>query len=128
MPVSAEYLAYIQDLLCELPDLSSKTFFGGKSLRSSYSSSNKESQNGGVIEQLEDTQFAMIINDVLYFVVDDISRPKYEKLGMTPFQYEKKTGIVYVRKYYTAPEACFEDQDVMLKWAKEALQTATRLK
>ena len=124
MPVSAEYLAYIQDLLCELPDLSTKTFFGGKSLRSSYF----ENQHGEVREQLEDTQFAMIINDVLYFVVDDISRPKYEKLGMTPFQYEKKTGIVNVRKYFTAPEECFEDQDVMLKWAKEALQTAIRLK
>ena len=124
MAVSAEYLAYIQDLLCDLPDLSSKTFFGGKSLRSSY----YENQNGELCEQLEDTQFAMIINDVLYFVVDDISRPKYEKLGMTPFQYEKKTGTVYVRKYYTAPEECFEDQDVMLEWAKEALQTANRLK
>ena len=124
MAVSAEYLAYIQDLLCELPDLSSKTFFGGKSLRSSYN----VNQNGEQFDQLEDTQFAMIINDVLYFVVDDISRPKYEKLGMTPFQYEKKTGIVNVRKYYTAPEECFEDQDVMLEWAKEALQTANRLK
>ncbi len=124
MTVSAEYLTYIQDLLCDLPDLSSNTFFGGKSLRSAY----YENQNGELCEQLEDTQFAMIINDVLYFVVDDISRPKYEKLGMTPFQYEKKTGIVNVRKYYTAPEECFEDQDVMLEWAKEALQTANRLK
>ena len=116
MSVSAEYLAYIQDLLCDLPDLSTKPFFGGKSLRSSYF----ETQNGEIIDQLEDTQFAMIINDVLYFVVDGISRPKYEKLGMTPFQYEKKTGTVNVRKYYTAPEECFEDQDVMLEWAKEA--------
>jgi len=124
MAVSAEYLAYIQDLLCDLPGLSSKTFFGGKSLRSSY----YENQNGELRDQLKDTQFAMIINDVLYFVVDDITRPKYEKLGMTSFQYEKKTGIVNVRKYYTAPEECFEDQDVMLEWAKEALQTANRLK
>ena len=124
MPVSAEYLAYIQDLLCDLPDLNVKTFFGGKSLRSSY----YLGQDGEYCELLEDTQFAMIINDVLYFVVDDISRPKYEKLDMMPFQYEKKTGIVNVRKYYTAPEECFEDQDMMLKWAKEALQTAIRLK
>ncbi len=59
-----------------------KTFFGGKSLRSSY----YVGQDGEYLEQIEDTQFAMIINDVLYFVVDDISRPKYEKLGMTLFQ------------------------------------------
>ncbi|WP_299880712.1 TfoX/Sxy family protein [uncultured Cocleimonas sp.] len=124
MAVSAEYLAYIQDLLCDLPDISVKTFFGGKSLRSSY----LVSENGEYLEQLEDVQFGMIINDVLYFVVDDVSRPNYEKLGMTPFQYEKKTGIVKVRKYYTAPEECFEDQEVMLKWAKEALQSAYRVK
>ena len=124
MSVSAEYLAYIQDLLCDLPDLSTKPFFGGKSLRSSYF----ENQNDEVREHLDETQFTMIINDVLYFVVDDISRPKYEKLGMTPYQYEKKTGIVNVRKYYTAPEECFEYQGVMLEWAKEALQTAIRSK
>lgn len=124
MSVSAEYLAYIEDLLCDIPALSVKTFFGGKSLRSPY----HVNQEGQYLEQLEDIQFAMIINDILYFVVDDITRPSYEKLGMTPFQYEKKTGIVKVRKYYTAPEACFEDQAVMSDWAKEALQAAHRSK
>ncbi|MEB8433824.1 TfoX/Sxy family protein [Cocleimonas sp. KMM 6892] len=122
MSVSAEYLAYIQDLLCDVPDVSVKAFFGGKSLRSRY----RVSPEGEYQEQLEEIQFAMIIDDVLYFVVDDQSRPKYETLGMTPFEYEKKTGAVKVRKYYTAPESCFEDQDVMHEWAKEALQAASR--
>lgn len=55
MSVSAEYVAYIQDLLCDLPELTTKSFFGGKSLQSSLY---------GV-----DTQLAMMLNDTLYFVL-----------------------------------------------------------
>lgn len=47
---------------------------------------------------------------------------------MKSFQYEKKTGTVFVEKYYTAPEECFEDQELMLAWTQEALVTANRLK
>jgi len=76
----------------------------------------------------DDTQFAMILNDVLYFVVDDIARPKYEAKGMQLFSYEKKTGVVKVRKYYTAPEELFEDEELMKQWAREALETAVKVK
>ena len=114
MSVSKEYIEYIEDLLCDFPELTTKSFFGGKSLRSSLH---------GL-----DTQFAMMLNDTLYFVVDDETRPKYQSRGMKSFQYEKKTGTVFVEKYYTAPEECFEDQELMLEWAHEALATANRIK
>jgi len=114
MSVSAEYIGYIQDLLEEMPNITTRNFFGGVALRSGLSG--------------KDTQFAMIINDILYFVVDDLSRPKYEEKGMQAFQYEKKTGTVKVRKYYTAPEELFENKEKMIIWAREALETANRLK
>ena len=113
MSASAEYVEYIRDLLSEFSDLTTKKFFGGIALRS---------------DQLGlDTQFAMILNDVLYFVVDDKTRPKYEAKGMQPFSYQKKTGVVNVRKYYTAPEELFEDEEQMTEWAREALETAVKL-
>ena len=68
----------------------------------------------------------MIIDDVLYFVVDDTTRPKYEEKGMHPFSYQKKTGVVNVRKYYAAPEELFEDEEQMTEWAREALETAVK--
>lgn len=114
MSVSSEYVEYIRDLLNCFSDLTTKKFFGGIALRS---------------DQLgADTQFAMIINDVLYFVVDDMTRPKYEEKGMQPFTYQKKTGQVNVKKYYTAPEELFEDEEQMTEWALEALKVAVKLK
>ncbi|RUM75800.1 MAG: TfoX domain containing protein [Sulfurovum sp.] len=112
MSVSSEYVEYISDLLSEFTDLTTKNFFGGKAFCSS--------QLG------KETQFAMVINDVLYFVVDDITRPKYEAIGMQAFSYDKKTGTVMVKKYYTVPEELFEDAEKMTQWALEALETAVR--
>ena len=113
MSASVEYVEYIRDLLTEFSDLTTKKFFGGIALRSN--------QLGA------DIQFAMIINDVLYFVVDENTRPKYEAKGMQAFSYHKKTGVVNVRKYYAAPEELFEDEDKMTAWAREALETAVKL-
>jgi len=114
MSASAEYVGYICDLLTGFSDLTTKKFFGGIAFRSATLG--------------QDTQFAMVLNDVLYFVVDDITRPKYAAKGMQPFSYEKKTGKVSVRKYYTAPEELFEDEELMNQWAREALETAKRVK
>lgn len=121
MSASSEYVEYIRDLLVDLPDLKTRKFFGGVALRSA-------SFIGGGEGICDDIQFAMIQNDVLYFVVDDQTRPKYEAKGMHAFSYNKKSGLVMVRKYYTAPEELFEDEGLMSTWAKEALETAVRLK
>ena len=51
MPVSAEFVDFIKDLLVDTPSLNTKKFFGGISLRS------------------DDLQFAMLLNDTLYFVL-----------------------------------------------------------
>jgi len=110
MPVSAEFVEFIKDLLSDTPLLNTTKFFGGISLRS------------------DDLQFAMLLNDTLYFVVDDQARPEFETLGMQPFSYDKKTGEVIVRKYYTAPESLFDDEELMMDWALSALAAARRSK
>ena len=112
MSASDEYVEYIRDLLSGFSDLRIKKYFGGIAFRS---------------DQLgADTQFAVILNDVLYFVVDDITRPKFIAEGMEPFRYDKKTGTVEVKKWYAVPEELFEDEDLMMQWAKEALEAAVR--
>lgn len=98
--------------MTDFSGLSTKKYFGGIAFRS---------DKLGV-----DTQFAVILNDVLYFVVDDSTRPNYIKKGMKPFCYDKKTGTVEVKKWYTAPEELFEDAEMMNEWANEALQSAVR--
>jgi len=107
---SAEYVEYIEELLSGFPDLRTKKYFGGIAFRSSWFGN--------------DIQFATILDDVLYFVVDDETRPKYEAKGMTPFTYNKQNKIVIVKKWYAAPEELFDNAELMKDWAMEALETA----
>ena len=113
MSASAEYVEYIGELLTGFPDLTFKKFFGGMALRSTAFG--------------KDTQFATILGDVLYFVVDEKTRPIYIEKKMKPFSYDKKDKTVIVKKWYSAPEELFEDQDLMFQWAMEALEAAVRL-
>ena len=115
MAASEEFIEYVRDLLSGFSDLTVKKYFGGIAFRSSQL---------GI-----DTQFAVILNDVLYFVVDDSTRPKYIEKGMQPFSYDKKNGkTIIVKKWYTAPEALFDDEEYMLEWAQEALAVAVKSK
>lgn len=114
MSASAEYVEFIEELLTEFPELSLKKYFGGMALRSSAFG--------------KETQFATILGDVLYFVVDDKTRPDYVGKGMKPFSYDKRGKTVIVEKWYAAPEELFEDQNLMFQWAMEALETAVRVK
>ncbi len=112
MPASAEYIEYIRDLFSGFSDLSVKKYFGGIAFRS---------------DQLgQDTQFAVVLTDELYFVVDDQTRSRYIDKGMEPFRYDKKTGTVEVKKWYTAPEELFDDEELMMEWALQALEAAVR--
>ena len=104
------YVEYIHELLQPIKTVSSGKFFGGIGLKSN------------------NVQFAMIMDNSLFFVVDDSSRPEYEKYGMDCFWYTKKTGRVNVKKYHQVPEELFEDQETLIQWAKQSITIAKRLK
>ena len=114
MSASTEFVEYIKELLNGFPELTTKKYFGGVAFRSSYLG--------------KDKQFAIVLGDSLYFVVDGQTRPKYEEKGMKPFSYEKKDKTVIVNKWSTAPEELFEDEELMKVWAMEALEAAVRYK
>lgn len=114
MAASAEYVEYITELLGGFPELTTKKYFGGVAFRSSYFGA--------------DTQFGVVLGDVLYFVVDDETRPKYEEKNMAPFSYDKKDKVVIVRKWFTAPEELFDNEELMQEWAMEALEASVRSK
>ncbi len=112
MSASAEYVEYIKELLSGFPDLTTQKYFGGVAFRSSWLG--------------KDTQFGVILDDVMYFVVNDETRPNYEEKGMKPFSYDKKDKTVIVKKWFAAPEELFDDAELMREWAMEALEAAVR--
>jgi DNA transformation protein len=103
---SSDYRDFVKDQLSSLQSLSTGRFFGGVGLSS------------------QGTQFGMIMGSCLYFVVDDATRPKYEKMGSSCFSYSTKKGLVEVRKYYAVPAEVIEEQDQIVALARESIRVA----
>ncbi|MFN3232674.1 MAG: TfoX/Sxy family protein [Alphaproteobacteria bacterium] len=108
MAVSAEYKAFINEMLEPIGGVSIRGMFGG----------------GGVFCQ--GVMFGLIADERLYFKVDDGLQTELEAEGSEPFTYEAKGGKRGVMSYYEAPERCYDDQDDMLDWARKALEAAFR--
>ena len=106
MSASPEFIEYVSELFLPLGHLKEGKFFGGFAFKSGSK------------------QFAMIMGNTLYFCVNDKTRKKYQDLDMEPFSYSTKKGTVYVKKYYSAPEDLFENQDKLIEWANEAIESA----
>ena len=110
MTASVEYTEYVLEHLAPVRPINTSRFFGGVGISS------------GAI------QFAMIMGNSLYFVVDESTRKKYEQMGMQPFSYMTKKGRVQVRKYFELPEEVLTDPAQLRIWAKEAISVAHKTK
>ncbi len=106
MSASPEFIDYVKELFIPLGSITDGKFFGGFAFKSGSK------------------QFAMIMGNTLYFCVNNQTRPKYESIGMEPFSYSTKKGVVKVKKYFSAPEHLFEDQEELVEWANEAIKSA----
>lgn len=104
MPVSAEYRAFVEDQLGRVMPVRSRRMFGGLGFYSG------------------DRFFAIADDDVLYFKVDDETRPRYEQRRMRPFN---PMGTP-MNGYWQVPVEVLEDADVLREWAEEAVEVAGR--
>jgi len=104
-----EYIDYVLELLEPINAISSGKFFGGHGV------------------SCNSVQFAMIMGNALFFVVDDSTRDKYIDMGTECFWYTKKTGKVNVKKYHEVPGELFDDQSTLLEWARESIIIAMKL-
>jgi DNA transformation protein len=83
---------------------------------------------GGIGFSCNSVQFAMMMGSTLYFVVDEVSREKYQQAGMQPFSYLTKKGRIQVRRYFELPEDVLADPAQLLLWAEEAVSVAGKTK
>jgi DNA transformation protein and related proteins len=106
---SSQFVDFIVEQLAEVPGVTKARFFGGTGLAA------------------HSTQFAMIMGTSVYFVVDKVTRPKYEELGSKCFAYDTKTKRVQVRKYFEVPAEVIEDREALVALAREAVLVAQSL-
>lgn len=110
MKSSGEYVDYVLEHLAAIDPVKLSRFFGGLGI----------SRNT--------VQFAMIMDNSLYFVVNADTRKKYQQAGMKAFSYLKKTGRIDVSKYYEVPEDILTEPDLLRLWAEEAIAIASAIK
>ena len=106
MPVSKEYLEYVLDQLECIGPVVSKRMFGGIGLYS------------------DALFFGLIDDDILYFKVDDLTRPDYLKSKTKPFDpYGDGNASM---SYYSVPVEVLEDTDELKVWARGSVEAARR--
>jgi DNA transformation protein len=109
MPVTDEFLIYLKDQLADMGPVTSRRMFGGAGLYCD-----------GLI-------FAIVVDDVLYFKVDDSNRADYEAAGTEPFTFTHDKGQM-VMNYYEVPVDVLENKEKTSQWALKALDAAQAAK
>jgi DNA transformation protein and related proteins len=69
----------------------------------------------------QDVQFAIIINDQLYFRVDEYSRPLFEYRAMNAFQPQK---INLESHFFQLPEEILTNPNELKHWLRIAVEAA----
>jgi DNA transformation protein len=105
MAVSPEFRAFLEDQIGRVAPVRSRLMFGGLGLYSA------------------DLFFGIVDDDILYFRVDDATRPRYAKRRMKAFD---PMGTP-MNGYWQVPPDVIEDADELASWVQEALEVAERV-
>ena len=107
MAVSQSYRDFVLEQLGRVTAVTGKSMFGGV----------------GIYAQ--GLFFALIAEDRLYFKVDDVTRPGFERRGMEPF---RPFGEDSAMGYYEVPADVMEDAVQLAPWMHKAIAVAKAAK
>lgn len=107
MAVSESYRVFVLEQLGRITPVVARSMFGGVGLYA------------------DGLFFALIAEDRLYFKVDDLTRPEFERLGMEPF---RPYGEESAMGYYEVPADVLEVPERLEVWMRKALDVAGRAK
>jgi DNA transformation protein len=100
------YLDFILDWLAPLGEITSRSMMGG------------------CVLYCDGAVFALLAESALFLKVDDATRPRFQALGLKPFQpFPDNPGTM---QYYPPPAEFFEDSDVMAEWGRAAVEVGKR--
>jgi DNA transformation protein len=70
--------------------------------------------------------FAWALPEGIYLKTDETTAPHFDEAGLAVFVYGTKDGPRSVGSYRRMPDACFDDEDELRKWAALAFDAARR--
>ena len=78
---------------------------------------------GGFGIFVDDTMFALAVNSKLHIRTNPVTVATFKKNGFKPYVY-KKRGFPVVTKYFALPEDSWDDSELILNYARSALDYA----
>lgn len=99
----------IDEVLREIPGITSKSMFGGWGI-----------YKNGIF-------FALIADNELYFKVDEENKKDYEELGSEPFVYQSKNGPITM-SYWILPEEIRDDLEKLRTWIDKSVTAGIKSK
>ena len=105
MAVSAEFKTFLQDQLGLFGPIAIRRMFGG----------------AGIFR--DGLMFGLVADETLYLKVDDTNRGDFERAGMPPFTYMRKSKPASLG-YFEVPADVLEDPQEMRDWAEKAFTVA----
>lgn len=103
--MSREYCDYLIDMLAQWAPVTVRKMFGGFGL-----------YRGGLT-------FAIVVDDTLYFKVDETNRLDYVAAGSAAFTYEAR-GKRATMSYWQVPAEALDDDSALCEWAEKAYAVA----
>lgn len=110
MGSSKDYAQYVtEDLMAEIDGISARAMFGGFGM-----------YKDGII-------FGLIIENQLYFKVDETNVEKYKNAGSKPFEYDKR-GKATTFGYWLVPETILDNLEELRMWVEESAEISLKAK
>ncbi len=109
MAKRSEFADFLIELLSPLGSVTVRSMFGGYGV------------------YLHGAMFGLVASDTLYLKADDHNRATFEAAGMSPFIYQGKNKPVAM-SYYEVPPDALEDTEILMPWARSAIEAAARTK
>ena len=106
---TSPYVAYVLDILSPFGTISARAMFGGYGI-----------YKDGVI-------VAIVVNDELYFKVDQSNKAQYEELESEPFTYESH-GKRATMSYWKVPAEVLEDKKRLPQWLQQSYEISVQNK
>ena len=107
MAVDAGLVAWIEEAMAPLGEVTGRAMMGGRTLYCD-----------GIV-------FAIIADDALWFKADKASDATWDAAGCDRFTYDRD-GDTATMNYRRAPDDCHDDADDLRRWAALALEAGTR--
>jgi DNA transformation protein len=105
--VAPEFRDFVLDQLARVPELRSKSMFGGVGLYSG------------------ERFFGIVAADELFLKVDDSNRAAYEAAGSEPFRPLADPKRAVSMSYWRVPIEVLEDPAELAEWARAAIRAAS---